>query len=88
MTRPVLLNAIQYRVTEMDGQVIFDEVGGIFGAKAQFCFEWTGCGWYLVDFDTTGHGIYASHLVSAINWLNQNYSVCYNDGVGVTKFVG
>lgn len=88
MNKLVTLNGIMYRVTEIDGQVIFDEVGGIFGVKTMFCFEWTGAGWYLVDFEATYHGVCARHLVSAVEWLEKNYTICYNDGVGATKFVG
>jgi hypothetical protein len=88
MSRQVMLNGILYRATEIDGQVIFEEVGGMWGVENRFCFEWMGTGWYLVDFEHSFSRIYASHLVSAVEWLEQNYNISYNNGTGSVSFVG
>lgn len=88
MNREVKLNCVSYRVTEIDGQVIFEEIGGMWGVENRLCFEWIGTGWYLIDFEHSFNRVYVPHLVSAAKWLEQNYSVSYNNGTGTARFVG
>ena len=69
-----------------DGQVIFSANGGIYGVVTRFAFEFKGTGWYLVDFTSSFGHIYAPHLTAAIEWLDANYRIHYNDGVGVAHY--
>lgn len=87
MHRHVTLNCVSYRVTEIDGQVMFEKTGGVWGVESRFCFEWRGAGWYLIDFEDSFGRIYVPHLVSAAKWLEQNYGVSYNNGVGKVRFL-
>lgn len=82
MVQKVLLCAIQYEVTRVDGQVIFEEKPTFYGTHSQFTLEWKGVGWYLVDTDTSWERIYLPHLVAASAWVEDNHIVAWKDGVG------
>ena len=76
----ISLCAVPYEVTDIDGQVIFKNVSG-FGPSS-FTFEWTGCGWYLVDTNDWSGSIFLPHIVAAYEWVTANYHIAWNDGVG------
>ncbi len=82
MTTKATLCAVPYEITAQDGQVIFEEKSG-FPGHSQFTLEWTGCGWYLVDFDTRAEHVFVPHIVAASEWVKENFVIDWNDGVGV-----
>jgi hypothetical protein len=69
-------------MTEIDCQLIFEETGGIYGVSNKFTIEWKGCGWYLVDVESTFGRTSLSHLTAAEKWINENFTIDYKDGVG------
>jgi hypothetical protein len=85
MTIKTALCAVPYEITEQDGQVIFEERAGFYGTHSRFTLEWTGCGWYLVDFDDWRGQIFAPHIVAALKWVKANYTITYNNGVGTAS---
>lgn len=86
--RQINLCGVPYLVTEIDGQVIFEEQSGFAGTFSRFTFEWKGCGWYLVDFEDWCGKIYAAHLVAAVQWIWEHYDVTYHDGIGTVSLCG
>ena len=81
--KPVILSGIEYLVTEADGQVIFRCNDGM--SATEFALEWTGCGWYLVAVQDYWEQVFASHIVRAVEWVENNYAVEWNDGVGTVS---
>ena len=77
------LCAVPYEVTDIDGQVIFEERSGFAGTHCRFAFEWCRYGWYLVDYDSGTGQVYAPHMAAAIEWIKNNYTVTYTEGRGV-----
>lgn len=80
--RRITLSGIGYRMTEIDGQLIFEEMGGICGVTNRFTLEWKGCGWYLVDFEHSFGRVRLSHLNAAAKWVEENFTIEYHNGVG------
>ena len=76
----VNLCGIEYRVTEADGQVIFRCNNGM--STTTIALEWTGSGWYIVDLRDHYECVFAAHVVKAVKWVEENYHVEWNDGVG------
>jgi hypothetical protein len=81
----ITLNAVPYRVTEVDGQVIFEENSGFFGLFSRFVFEWRGQGWYLVGAESTFGHVFLPHIVSAAKWVAHNYIATFSEGKGVVR---
>ncbi len=79
------MSGIGYRMTEIDGQLIFEEVGGIYGVTNRFTLEWLGTGWYLVDFEHSFGHVRLSHISAAEKWVRENYTTEYKDGTGTVK---
>lgn len=75
----ITLGCIGYIVTVEDGQVIFEERGGVFGCHAQFAFERpkeindTPGIWYFVHLDTSSGRIPASHISHALQWCKEQF---------------
>lgn len=65
--------------------MIFEERSGFPGTHCRFTLEWTGCGWYLVDFDDWRGQVFVPHIVASLEWVKANYAVKWNDGVGVVS---
>ncbi len=87
ITRDIVLCAVPYKMTELDGQVIFLNRSGFAFCHSQFTFEWNGVGWDLVD--TEGEpkaGIYVPHIVAAYKWVNQHYKREYDNGTAKVHF--
>ncbi len=78
----ISLCAVPYEVTFQDGQVIFEEKSG-FPTFSRFAFEWTGCGWYLVDHESTFDKLFIPHIVAAYEWTKDNFAIKWNNGVGI-----
>lgn len=85
MTVKTSLCAVSYEVTDQDGQVIFEQRSGFYGTHTCFTLEWTGCGWYLVDFDDWRGQVFVPHIVAALEWVNANYTIAWNNGVGTAS---
>lgn len=85
MTRHDSLCGVPYIVTEQDGQVIFEDRSGFYGLQSRFAFEWKGCGWYLVGYEDTFDKVYVPHIVAALKWVEDNYTITWTDGVGAAK---
>lgn len=79
------LCAVPFDITEQDGQVIFENKSGFHGCFGRFAFEWKGCGWYFVGFEDTFDRVYAPHIVAAFQWIEENYTITWNDGVGTVS---
>lgn len=82
MTIKSSLCAVPYEITDQDGQVIFEERSGFAGTHSRFALEWMGSGWYLVDFDDWAGRVFAPHITAALEWVEANYAIKWNDGVG------
>lgn len=80
----ITLNAVPYRVTEVDGQVIFEEASGFAGLFSRFVFEWRGQGWYLVGAESTFGHVFLPHIVSAAKWVAHNYIATFSEGRGLS----
>ena len=78
----ITLCAVPYEVTDADGQVIFDEKSGFAHCYCRFTFEWTGCGWYLVDTDDSHGRTFVPHIIAAYEWVEANYAIAWDNGVG------
>lgn len=83
-----VLGAIGYDVTIQDGQVVFDESGGIYGTHTQFAFE-RPAGfndspgiWYLVWIDSSSERVSACHIRMAIDWLEENVGASFKPWTG------
>lgn len=81
-TREINLCGIGYRVTETDGQVIFEEQGCFHGVHSRFTYEWNGLFWAMVDMDAWSGDVMVAHLAAAGDWVEKNYSVEWIDGRG------
>ena len=80
--KTAILAGIQYKITDIDGQIIFEESSGFYGTYNRFTIEWRGCGWYLVDFESWKGNIFVAHIIAAQKWIDKNYDIEYDDGVG------
>jgi len=79
-TENILLCAISYTVTRKHNTFIFDEKSGFWGCWASFTLHWRGTDWYLVDFATSGNGIFVPHIKAAYKWLEENFEPQYENG--------
>jgi hypothetical protein len=79
------LCGIEYLVTEVDGQVIFQCNDGM--STTTIALEWTGCGWYIVDLRDYRGQVFAKHVVKAVEWVEKNYEIEWNDGVGTASLL-
>ncbi len=86
MTREITLCAVPYRVTELDKQVMFLDCSGFAFCHSQFTFEWKGCGWYLVDMESSAMRIYVPHIVAAYEWVKKHYRLDYVDGTATAHY--
>lgn len=82
--KEINLCGIEYRVSEVDKQVIFRCRDGM--SDTEFAFEWTGCGWYLVALHDHWQKVYARHITAAFEWIEKNYTVFYIEGKGTVTY--
>lgn len=75
-----VLCCVPYLVTETDGQVIFEEKSGFAYTFGSFTLEWFGCGWYLVDFESSSDGIFVAHIAAALKRVEENYTYKFDNG--------
>ncbi len=79
------LCGVPYMVTEQDGQVIFEEQSGFHGCYTRLAFEWKSFGWYMLPFEARFEHIYAPHIVEAVKWLDENFTITWNKGTGTVS---
>ncbi len=84
-TRLANLCAIQYQITEIDNQVIFEERSGFYGCRSSFTLEWRSCGWFLIAVEASFDTAYLPHIVAASRWLDANYEITYDNGKGTAR---
>lgn len=74
-TFEIALGGIPYKVTEHDGQVIFEENGGFYGSHGRFafCYLEQYDRWDLIDEDQSHGGVYTVHLQAAIEVLRMDF---------------
>jgi hypothetical protein len=77
----VILSAIEYRVQEHEGLIVFSQVAGFWGTHTRIAFELCeGC-WY-VSFSETWGKVMVSHLVEAYRIIREEYGTNHADGMG------
>jgi hypothetical protein len=86
MQKEITLCAVPYQVTEIDKQVIFLDKSGFAFCHSQFTLEWKGCGWYLVEMESSGDRIYIPHIVAAYNWCKAHYRLDYANGTATAHY--
>lgn len=86
-TGRVILSCIAYTVTNQDGQVIFEEYGGVYGHSSSFAFEKprdinnTPGTWWVVHMEDTCGRIPASHIVAAYEYCCDVYGKNFEDPI-------
>lgn len=81
----VVLGGIGYNVSVQDGQVIFEQTGGIWGVVTRFAFEKkrdinnTPGIWYMVEFSNTYGRISADDIKLGFEWCCENFGGNFED---------
>jgi hypothetical protein len=77
----VVLSAIEYRVQEHEGLIVFTAEAGFWGTHTRLAFEQhDGCWW--VSFSETWGKVMVSHLIEAYRIIREEYGVNHADGMG------
>ncbi len=71
LPQEVLLSCILYRITEIEGMIIFSEASGMYGCCDRMIFTKSNYSSWRLQLKTTFDTIQVSHIIEAYKLINQ-----------------
>ena len=80
--RDVSIGGVPYRMSIVDGGVMFSNKSGFWGVSGRFMFEYVGMLWYLVDAQSTWNRVPVCHLAKMHKKLGEYIGTDHTEADG------